>query len=348
MRSNAAAVMFVGAVLVPVLLASCNGDGGTDPDPSGGADLPTVTTDALGTVSQTGVWAGGAVTADGGAEVTARGMCWSTGLLPVITDAKVLWGQGLGPFTGWVLDLAPGTRYHMRAYATNSQGTAYGDTVAFTTLPGIDTVNDVDGNVYHTVTIGNQVWMVENLKVTHFKDGTPIANVVQDDWMDYPYAAWCDYLENPDWSGSFGRLYNWAAVADPKGLAPEGWRVARENDWQILEMTVGMLSATADLLGWRGSDEGGKLKDAGVDNWVIPNTGATNEVGFTAVPGGIRSADGHESSVQLVGFYWTSTIEDIYRTEAWMRRIDYNRTDIFRHHFPKGCGMSVRCIKMED
>jgi len=187
--------------------------------------------------------------------------------------------------------------------------------------------------------------MVENLKVTHFKDGIPIANVMQPDWFEYPFPAYCNYLDNPDWNDPYGRLYNWAAVIDPKGLAPEGWRVANENDWQVLEMTMGMMSADADLLGWRGTDEGGKLKESGIAHWITPNTGATNEVGFTALPGGFRRDGGHESSIQLDGSYWTSTIVTGMETDAWMRSFSNTRADIFRHHYPKGYGFSVRCIK---
>ncbi|MFN2371732.1 MAG: fibrobacter succinogenes major paralogous domain-containing protein, partial [Candidatus Krumholzibacteriia bacterium] len=204
------------------------------------------------------------------------------------------------------------------------------------------------GNIYHTVTIGNQVWMVENLKVTHFKDGTAINHVVQDDWFGYPFAAYCDYLDNPTWSASYGRLYNWSAVMDPKGLAPEGWRIPNDNDWQVLEMSAGMLAAEADIMNaWRGSDEGGKLKEAGTSHWVIPNTGATDEFGFAAMPGGWRGAGGHESSVELAGRYWTSNIYNggLYEYDALFRGLDYNRADILRGHLPRGTGMSVRCIK---
>ena len=340
--------MLVWAVLVPICLASCHGDNSTNPEPAGEVGLPTVTTDTLETLGMTGVWAIGTVRDDGGAVITDSGMCWHTSPFPTIADSKSSWGLSLIHISGWVMPLTPATHYYIRAYATNSQGTGYGDQLEFTTLPAEDVVTDVDGNIYHTVTIGNQVWMVENLKVTHFADGTPIDHVVQDDWGGYPFDAYCDYLDNPTWSDSFGRLYNWAAVMDPKGLAPEGWRIPNDNDWQVLEMHAGMLSAEADIMNdWRGSDEGGKLKQAGVDSWAIPNTGATDEFGFGALPGGYRNADGHEGQVQLVGFYWTSSIYfgEIFEFDAHFRRIDYNRTDIYRGHIPKGTGMSVRCIK---
>lgn len=152
-------------------------------------------------------------------------------------------------------------------------------------------------------TIGNQVWMVENLKATHFADGTPINLVGKGDWYGYPFAAYGDYLENPVWSASYGRLYNWAAVMDPKGLAPEGW--------------------------------------------LIPNTGATDEFGFAALPGGYRGDGGHEGQMQTAGYYWTSSIHygEVFEFDAYFRIFDYHRTEIFRGHIPKGTGISVRCIK---
>lgn len=348
MLRKSAAAMFICAFLVPVFLTACNGDSSTDPGPTGEAGLPTVTTDTLETLGMTSVWGIGTVRDDGGAAITDSGMCWSTSSNPTIADSRSSWGLSLVHISGWVLGLTPETHYYIRAFATNSQGTGYGDQLEFTTLPALEIVTDVDGNIYHTVTIGNQVWMVENLKVTHFADGTPINHVVQEDWDGYPFDAYCDYLDNPSWSDRLGRLYNWAAVMDPKELAPEGWRIPNDNDWQVLEMTAGMLSAEADIMNdWRGADAGGRLKQAGFDNWLIPNTGATDEFGFGALPGGYRGAGGHESSVELVGYYWTSSIYNgqVFEFDAYFRIFDYHRTDIYRGHIPKGMGMSVRCIK---
>lgn len=348
MLRNSAVAIFLCAALVLVLLASCSDDSSTNPEPTKEASLPTVTTDTLQTLGMTGVWAIGTVVDDGGAELTATGMCWSTSPNPTIADSTSSWGLSLLQISGWVCLLEPNTHYYIRAFATNSQGTAYGNQLEFTTFPAVEVVTDVDGNIYHTVTIGNQVWMVENLKVTHFADSTAINHVLHEDWDGYPFDAYCNYLDNPVWSDSLGRLYNWAAVMDPKGLAPEGWRIPNDNDWKVLEMYAGMLSDEADIMNdWRGSDEGGKLKQAGVDNWGIPNTGATDEFGFGALPGGYREWDGFEGSVGVRGFYWTSSIYygQVFEFDAYFRCFSNNRTDILRGHLPKTYGMSVRCIK---
>ena len=257
-KSNIAA-LFVLAVLFSFFITSCSEDGGTEPQTG---DLATVVTGDVTQIAATTAEGAGEVTDEGGDDVTGRGLCWSTDPDPTVSDSRVSAGKGLGSFSGQLVGLMPGTTYHLRAYAANSYGTAYGEDISFTTTSDVGTVTDIDGNVYHTVEVGNQIWMVENLKVTRFMDGAPVANVLSEDWEVYSGAAYCDYLDNPDWTVDYGRLYNWAAVVDPKGLAPDGWRVADDHDWKVLETTLGMLTAEAELLNWRGTDEGGKLKDA--------------------------------------------------------------------------------------
>lgn len=337
---SAAALLPWAALALLFMLAGGCGD---EPSGPGGATAPTVVTGTVTDIAQTVAQVAGTVTDDGGATVTSRGICWSTDLLPDLSDSTATAGQGTGAFAALLTGLDPDTRYRARAFATNSAGTAYGDTVSFRTLP--TAIMDVDGNLYHAVAIGTQVWMLENLKTTHFADGTPIDNVDTDNWLNYPFAAYCDYFDDPTWSQTYGRLYNWAAVVDPKGLAPDGWRVANDYDWQLLEQFLGMSTADADLEGWRGTDQGGQLKEAGTSHWQIPNTGATNASGFTALPGGRRDAGGHHSSIQLGAWIWTSTITTGQETDAWTRWIAYDHADVFRAHWPKGTGLSVRCIK---
>lgn len=328
--------------LIPIFLTACKDDGVVEPDP---VDLPTVSTGLVTQITATNAEGTGEVVDIGGSAVTGRGLCWSTDPLPTLGNHSISGGEGAGSFSCRLSSLKPGSTYHLRSYATNSDGTAYGNTVSFLTLSGEQTVTDVDGNVYRTIAIGNQIWMVENLKVTHFNDGTSIDNVSAGSWAGHFGAAYCDYQDNPSWSAQYGRLYNWAAVVDTKGLAPDGWRVADDADWKLLEMTLGMMSNEANLLNWRGTYEGGKLKEKGITHWVTPNTGATDEAGFTALPGGLRAADGSHSSVNLGGWFWSSTIVTGQETDAWMRWLASDRADIFRHHYPKGSGLSVRCIK---
>jgi len=197
-----------------------------------------------------------------------------------------------------------------------------------------DVVMDIDGNIYHTVNIGEQVWMIENLKTTKFRDGTPIKyepNFIS--WMNAGI-AYCSYENNETNKNTYGALYNWSAVNSGK-LCPEGWRVPNEEDWNIL----------AEYLG--GKDKaGGKLKESGTNHWSSPNTGATNKSRFTALPGGNRGDDGFDGNFTKIsthGYWWSS---DEYTHEyAYFRSISYKSEYLSKGHTSKMVGLSVRCIK---
>ncbi|MCX6238839.1 MAG: fibrobacter succinogenes major paralogous domain-containing protein [Bacteroidia bacterium] len=155
-------------------------------------------------------------------------------------------------------------------------------------------VKDIDGNIYHTVTIGNQVWMVENLKTTKYRNGDLIPNVMDSvQWRSLTTGAYCNYKNNVSYVTTYGHLYNWYAVSDPRNLAPKGWHVASVAEWDVLYSFV--------------NGECGKLKEAGTTHWYSPNKYATNETGFTALPGGARSYDGSFSGISYLGTWWTST-----------------------------------------
>jgi uncharacterized protein (TIGR02145 family) len=293
--------------------------------------LPVLTTTAVSGITETTAECGGTITSDGGAAVTARGVCWSTNPTPTIADSKSSDGAGTGSFTSSIIGLTAGTPYYVRAYATNSAGTGYGNEVSFLSAPL--TVTDIDGNVYQTVTIGTQVWMKENLKVTHYRNGDEIPNVtVNAAWAALTTGAYCEYNNDVNNVATYGRLYNWYAAADSRNIAPTGWHVPTDAEWQTL----------VDYLGF-GTIAGGKMKEAGTTHWTIPNTGATNESGFTALPGGYRISNGTYGSMSTNTAYWSSTESN--SLFAWYRRLDYSNTGIYRYDNNKVYGFSVRCVK---
>jgi uncharacterized protein (TIGR02145 family) len=203
------------------------------------------------------------------------------------------------------------------------------------------TVTDYDGNVYQTVQIGDQCWMMENLKVTHYRNGDPIPNVYDNlTWHNYSQGAYCEYGD----VNVYGRLYNWFAVDDNRIIAPEGWHVPTDEEWKQLEMYLGMSQAEADDLQCRGTFEGGKLKEEGTTHWASPNYGATNESGFTALPGGDRSHFGVFYNVGNYAYFWSSTEYD--SNTAWCRALGYLDSGVYRNfNHLKSYGHSVRCVR---
>lgn len=311
--------------------------------------IPVVTTAIVSTITQTTAQSGGNITSDGGAAVTARGVCWSTNPTPTVADNKTTDGTGTGSFTSAITGLTAGTNYYVRAYATNIAGTGYGSAQPFTTTGASGTVTDIDGNVYQTVTIGTQVWMMENLKVTHYRNGDPIPNVTEgSSWGGLTIGAYSNYNNDQGNVATYGRLYNWYAIADSRNIAPAGWHVPTDAEWKQLEMALGMSQAQADSTGVRGTDEGGKLKEAGTTHWFSPNTGATNESGFSALPGGWRSnQSGDFVHLGILAHFWCSS-EDNYGN-AFIRRLDSSSSWVIRGATYIRSGFSVRCVKdVED
>jgi uncharacterized protein (TIGR02145 family) len=213
-----------------------------------------------------------------------------------------------------------------------------------TTVASAGTVTDVDGNVYQTVTIGTQVWMAENLKATHYSNGDSIPEVTDSsDWVALTTGAWCNYNNDTSNVSTYGRLYNWYAVGDNRNIAPEGWHVASDGDWKQLEMTLGMSQAQADTTGARGTTEGGKLKEAGSTPWASPNTGATNESGFSALPGGYRGSNGNHGNLGLNAIFWSST--EYGSRGVWGRTLSCHGSVVNRSTSSRVHGFSVRCVK---
>ncbi len=213
------------------------------------------------------------------------------------------------------------------------------------TAPEDNTVTDIDGNVYNAIKIGDQWWMVENLKVTQYRNGDAIPVVTDSsEWSDLTTGAYCMYDNNASNADTYGYLYNWYAVDDNRGLGPEGWHIPTDDDWKELEMYLGMSQSEADSIGGRGTDEGGKLKEAGTSHWRDPNTGATNESGFTALPGGFRLIyPGDYNDIASAADYWSSSLRN--NTHVWNRRLYYTQSGIRRGYTQKRYGFSVRCVR---
>jgi uncharacterized protein (TIGR02145 family) len=194
------------------------------------------------------------------------------------------------------------------------------------------TVKDYDGNVYHTVKIGDQTWMVENLKTKHYNDGVEI-NYVDNNatWGTLTIPAYCWYDNNEDGYKDYGALYNWYAASSSK-LCPAGWHVPSQSEWETLVTYLGGY----DLAG-------GKLKESGTAHWVSPNTSADNSSGFTGLPSGSHYTNG--SFYYLGKFGWIWSITESSATEAWHIYMQYNTGAIVGKAGTKADGFAVRCIK---
>lgn len=186
-----------------------------------------------------------------------------------------------------------------------------------------------------SVIIGDQEWATENLNVEHYRNGDAIPQVQNaDEWKNLSTGAWC-YYENETSNGkTYGKLYNWFAVNDPRGLAPEGWHIPSDAEWTIL----------TDFLGGK-VVAGGKLKSTTL--WMDPNSGATNEIGFTALPAGIRrgllNEDSDFNNFGEGSGFWSSTKANT--DNAWYRYLYSIYSDLDRANDDMNYGLSVRCIK---
>lgn len=296
--------------------------------------IPVVTTLEVTKITTNSVYSGGNISSSGGSQITLRGVCWSINQAPTTDDNKTIDGTGSGDFVSYVTRLEPSETYYVRAYATNDAGTAYGNENSFTTSPEDTVATDHDGNVYHFLSIGTQVWMKENLRTTKYADGSPIATTspVNLDIFSEPAPKY-EWPVNGEESkvSVYGRLYT-GFVAENNQVCPTGWRVPTDDDWKTL----------SDFLG--GTDvAGGKLKEKGLDHWSKPNSFASDSVGFNARPAGTgRDPDGTYSPQGQDINYWSST------PTAWGlmgRRLHFDDGSIHREEWLEKVALSIRCIK---
>ena len=314
--------------------------------------LPSVSTMGVTAITATTAVTGGNITDDGGSAVIARGVCWSTSHNPTTSGNHTDDGEGMGSFTSSITGLTAGTTYFVRAYATNSNGTRYGDEVSFSTptpfICGTSTVSDVEGHVYNTVQLGEQCWMRENMRATKYADGTSItkASVTQE-------SSTYRYYYDPGNATNYGYLYNWPAAKGPssvsannQGICPTGWHVPSNGEWTELTQYVGSQSnylcsnnstfiakALASTTGWNSS----------TSTCAVGNTPSSNNAtGFSALPAGSHVGSSFGGSGGHA-YFWSST--EYSSSDAYGRNLTYSYAFVVSYDNSKHRGYSVRCLR---
>jgi len=307
-----------------------------------GSSSPIVTTTSEFGLSTTSVRVDGNITYSGSGSINKRGFCYKISSGPTIADYTTLEGSGVGGFYSIITGLTMGTTYYVKAYAIKGGTVYYGNELSFSPLtlglpspgPGDGTVTDIDGNIYHTRTYGTQVWMIENLKTTRYRDGVIIPNITDNStWSSLTSGAYCDYDNNPSYSAEYGKLYNSYAATNSHNIAPTGWHTP----------TFGELLTLFRYLG--GGDAGGRMKETGYTHWLSPNTLADNTSEFTALGSGQRnSVGGAFYGLQTNACFWsnnsTSFIAFYLRHDSGSYTYSFGTcADCYRY------GFSIRCIK---
>jgi len=271
---------------------------------------------------------------DHGFTVKKHGFCWShINQVPTIQDDTVVAsGSRGGSFNDTIKGLKGQAIYYVRAYATNINGTGYGDTINVTTID--TTIVDIENNHYRIVQIGTQVWMAENLKTTKFNDGTSIPLVTDENaWSALSTPGYCWYSNNVANKNTYGALYNWYAVTS-NNFPPVGWHVPTQAEWTALNIFLG-----GEVIA------GNKLKESGTVHWASPNTGASNSTGFTGLPGGAREPDiGYDYQTKY-GYCWSVTEDVDIPYQAWGPYVYYIDGTDYVNSWDKRSGFSVRCVR---
>ncbi|MDA3822722.1 MAG: fibrobacter succinogenes major paralogous domain-containing protein [Bacteroidales bacterium] len=289
--------------------------------------------------------------------ITEHGFCYSLSTLPDISDYTKKLGPAIseGAFSTELTGLTTNMKYYVRAFASNNLGTSYGNEAIFETMNANEYVFDYDENFYTKVKIGTQVWMAENLKTTHYEDGTKIQLLESDKlWADLSISdkAMCYYDNSLVNAKIYGALYTWATAmngansssltsAHVQGICPTGWHLPSDEEWTKL----------TDYLGG-GSVAGDKMKESEMNYWIEHNNATpTNESGFSGLPGGFRvdqngtsnSNPGDYYAIGGYGLFASSTEANTY--EAYDRILSWADPYAEQDNTPKNFGFSVRCIK---
>lgn len=269
------------------------------------------------------------------------GICWNTIPEPTIETGTMYWSHTSDEEDGFTTQLGglfPSTTIYARVVAFYDGIAIYGNVISFETKGGtIGTVTDIDGNVYHTVIIGEQIWMVENLKTKRYRNGNQIPNVSSvNQWTTLTTGAFCYYNNDLNNAQTYGNLYNWYAVNDSRNIAPEGWHVATDDDWNTL-VTYWIQLANSTFISSILREESGEF-------WLGWNNqcgASTNESNFTALPGG--KLDKNEfDELTRIGYWWSSTA--YYPAYPYYWSINCG-SHVSRGNNQKTTGFSVRCVK---
>lgn len=299
--------------------------------------LAKLTTASATNITNTSAMVSGNIMIDGGSSIETRGFVWSTSQKPTISlSTKTSDGSGIGLFTSSITGLIAGETYYVRAYATNSDGTAYGNEISFTT----DGMTDIDGNIYNTITIGTQVWTVENLKTTRYNNGDVIGTTTPASLnIKFENSPKYQWAPNGDESYVFiyGRLYTWYVVNDNRRICPKGWHVATHDDWMKLKDYVAInLSYSTSV---------GKALAAKEywNNCYYPNSIGNdltnnNSSGFTALPSGVRNFELGFNGFGSNCMFWSSDSDMQSLNECTSFPGLYGMTSTSN-------GLSVRCVK---
>jgi uncharacterized protein (TIGR02145 family) len=413
--------------------------------------LATISTLSISNISSNSANSGGNITNNGGTSVTQRGVVWSTSPNPTTANNLTSDGNGIGNFTSALIGLNANTTYYVRAYATNSAGTAYGNELSFTTTSLIGSLSSLncsgstnngvltagivasgvssiipysggnggafiaqsinstgvtgliasipagilangngsltftitglpsgtgtanfsiniggqnctlsrsvtggggivtnpgtgvifDGYNYSSFVLGNgQEWMAENLRTTTYANGDPIPNEIDDNqWSTVITGVWGHYNNDSQYENPYGKLYNGYAVADTRNVCPTGWHVPSDAEWSTF---INYLDPNADG-GNNFNTSGGKMKSTGTQYWQSPNTGATNESGFSGLPGADRYINGPSGNIGYNGSWWSSTV--VPPVYANVYGVDFNTGTVYKNNYNKMHGRSIRCIK---
>jgi uncharacterized protein (TIGR02145 family) len=315
------------------------------------ATLPILSTAPVSNITSSTATSGGNITEIGGATISSSGVCWSTTSKPTINNSKTTDGTGIGAYISSITGLTPASTFYLRAYATNSAGTAYGREINFTTSAASASVTDIDGNVYNTITIGNQLWMQQNLKTTKYSNGDLIGTTVYASFdLDKsneirPKYHWA-YNGMESNIALYGRLYTWYTVVDSRNICPVGWHVPSDSEWTTL---TGYL--TNNGYGYDGSGDKIAKSLAATSGWgesgTAGNVGcdqaSNNRSGFAALPGGTRFPYGSFGGIAAEGIWWSATKSD--STGAWNRSLYYSQSIIERGDWNRRIAFSVRCLR---